>query len=1569
VGLANSAKPDWRGDYANTGRLSATGPATQPSPVFSVTVPGGDPTSGIELDSNNNVIVDELNGEVVSYNPSGTLNWSATIPGPTGTDFACPSAQPVVSANGSLYMTDDVGNLWQINPAGVDKTGIVTPTVVFQDPNGAGFLGTPKLGPDNSLYVEDAAGSLFAVGLNGTENYEFDATGSLQVAGTYKGVKGTSPFKSCGEPALNPSSGVAYYTSMDTNTHFGKSLTLGSLYAVNPSGNLLWSKAMPLLAQSSSAVLYVAPGNGGGTDGTVIVTDDRPEIAAFDALTGTQLWSVAPPDPAPLVASPALSLDGTTVYVANTGGELYAYNVATGTLNTAFGTNGAVTVSVGKGTVSAPVVDAAGRIYVVGNDGTLYGFDASGTQLWTVAGGVDTGETGMIAPKAMTAAIDANGTLYVTGTSGNVRGFAVVGPPATATPTPTETVTPTPTITDTPSLTDTPSSTPTALGATDAETATAAAQQTGTANANASSTAAAQQTATANANASSTAAAQQTGSVTAQTATAVAQQTGTANAIASNTAAAQQTGTANAIASNTAAAQQTSSATALTATAVAQQTGTANAIASNTAAAQQSVSATALTATAIAQQTGSATAQTATAIAQQTGSATAQTATAIAQQTGSATALTATAVADQTATAQTATAVAQQTGSATAQTATAVAQQTATATAQTATAVAQQTGSATAQTATAVAQQTATAAARQTSTATATAQATNGPAAGWSMLGGSTFHDNSVSISLNLSHAPGTSWHSNIAPSSGKQQLRASAAIGPDGTVYQPDGNGALVAVDPTSGSIKWRSADVLGLLQPVTSFPVLDTGSSPAIAANGTIYAGSETGGIFSFSPTDGSNHEISTDGTYQNSSIIIGPDGTLYGGSVDGTVYALSPTGKAHWAAGDGYQITNCPPATTLFIISTPALDQNGNLYVGYSCKSASAFYKGGVISLNPDGTFRWNQSNTNASGSAVRFGAVFGPSVLSPDGSALYVVDTSGAGGSQLVALNTSNGQVKWSFAAGGNIEAPPVLSGDGQHIYLTATGVQSAPTSSQAYADSPVIEFNPDGSVANALHLGQDPTLDTSYTTVRPVVDKDGNLLLVTAHNLLGYSGDLSHTLFPRFNLGVTQASTFLGGLSVDSKGNIYVSDNGSNLLALSSAVNQPTATAVNTEPPPPTQITPPTFTPVPFIPTDTPTASDTPGGKTTSQATSTPSGNTTTSPAPGVVGFGSVPQAATTNTTSSIGKGITVQVASGTLGLANYSRVTVHVPAAGETVKYTLQVTTPLAAKGAQSKLVPIKNGVGVPKGCAVATTVHGAGTFHFTRQAAANKSDTFCIAISTALSANVASVKLALGIAASASDGTVSSGKVQFAMSRQQMLALQVSLHAAQVVTNGTQILRVLVAPKAKLAYAVFYAGAKRSAATYKGVANSAGLATLTFAVKYLPSPAAGTAAVAVDVAATQGTRIGTAVARFTVRRPDAVLVLQKVVVKLKSATVHPGGTLEVDTVSAQAAKLTYRVTYGGKAGPSHAMTANGSGDATWRFAVAFKPGSGKHVIATVSVVAQQGKKRVSGSARFTVMG
>jgi hypothetical protein len=54
---------------------------------------------------------------------------------------------------------------------------------------------------------------------------------------------------------------------------------------------------------------------------TVIVADTGPQLVAFNATSGAVAWSVTPSDPSALLASPALSPDGSTAYAVNTGGD------------------------------------------------------------------------------------------------------------------------------------------------------------------------------------------------------------------------------------------------------------------------------------------------------------------------------------------------------------------------------------------------------------------------------------------------------------------------------------------------------------------------------------------------------------------------------------------------------------------------------------------------------------------------------------------------------------------------------------------------------------------------------------------------------------------------------------------------------------------------------------------------------------------------------------------------------------------------------------------------------------------------------------------------------------------------------------------------------------------------------------------------------------------------------------------------------------------------------------------------------------------------------------------------
>ena len=479
----------------------------------------------------------------------------------------------------------------------------------------------------------------------------------------------------------------------------------------------------------------------------------------------------------------------------------------------------------------------------------------------------------------------------------------------------------------------------------------------------------------------------------------------------------------------------------------------------------------------------------------------------------------------------------------------------------------------------------------------AAAPATSGPALqgaapGWSMLrggpssDGSVHNDGTVPLQLDLSHAPGVLWTQSLASSPASALLSDTAAVGPDGTLYQVDADGALVALDPVHGAVKWRSATVLGTHQ--ISLPLRDTGSSPAVGANGMIYAGSEAGGLYQFSPTDGSNIQLTGDGTYNGSSVIIGQDGTLYAGSIDGTVQAINPDGTQHWPGG-AYAVTQCPHSYTPFIQSTAALDAQGNLYIGYGCTAGGSggFMRGGVISLKADGTLRWKFSSTGSGPFPNLQGATYGPVVLSPDGSTVYATDAGGGGQPHLFAIDAASGALKWSFAAGGQLVTAPALSADGRYLYLAVSQVQSSPEVLNPEADSPVIAFDAaSGAIVNALHLSTDPTVDSNYGETAPIVDSAGNVLLFTAQRAVAYSAGLGTRLFAPFIEAQALNASFWGGLAVDGTGQIYASDNNGMLIAFSSTVNPPSPTPFPTNVPVATPVIV-TDTPVPLIPTDTP----------------------------------------------------------------------------------------------------------------------------------------------------------------------------------------------------------------------------------------------------------------------------------------------------------------------------------------------------------------------------------------------
>jgi len=468
-GLAVSPKPDWRGaDLGNTGRLPTYGAIMTPTQVFSAKPVSFGNTYGIELDGAGNVIFTTGTAQVYSYTPAGVQNWAAILGTTIGADVSGPPSHPVVSSDGNVYIGADNGNLYQINAS----TGAFS--AIFGTPGGVGLQQTPKIGADNTLYIGGLDGTLYHLSTtNGAAPlYTFGASGSVQTSGPAAGTTSVAPFKFYGEVALD-GAGNAYAASTDTNPASG---FLGTLYKVDPTGNLVWK--MPLQNASLGAVMLAAnPAVPGQT--LVIVADRTPEVNAFDAATGAVVWTFTPTDVNYFKSSPALSPDGRTVYINNNQDALYALNTATGALQTGFNGTGFVPI----GANDSPVVDAAGDVYMEISTGDLQGYSPTGALLWTIPNGGSTGQSGTSSPNYMSPAIGTDGTIYMGGNKALVRGFLGALPPTntpaptitpggptetptgtptaspTTTPSPTATTSPTPSLT--PSATSTPSTTPT----------------------------------------------------------------------------------------------------------------------------------------------------------------------------------------------------------------------------------------------------------------------------------------------------------------------------------------------------------------------------------------------------------------------------------------------------------------------------------------------------------------------------------------------------------------------------------------------------------------------------------------------------------------------------------------------------------------------------------------------------------------------------------------------------------------------------------------------------------------------------------------------------------------------------------------------------------------------------------------------------------------------------------------------------------------------------------------------------------------------------------------------------
>jgi outer membrane protein assembly factor BamB len=220
----------------------------------------------------------------------------------------------------------------------------------------------------------------------------------------------------------------------------------------------------------------------------------------------------------------------------------------------------------------------------------------------------------------------------------------------------------------------------------------------------------------------------------------------------------------------------------------------------------------------------------------------------------------------------------------------------------------------------------------------------------------------------------------------------------------------------------------------------------SAGAVIGGTLYVGSDADAFFALRTADGAMAwRIHVQGD-ADSGVSVAPDGSLrFTAGTD--LYAVSPDGNVRWRFRGGAP----------FMLSTPAVDDDGTAYVGSIDDR--------LYAVAPDGRMRWEHRAG---------GDISSSPVIGDDGTIYFGSDD------QSVYALTRDGRLRWRAALGGYVRAPVALGRDGSVL-------------AAVYGPSPrlVALDAATGDVRWYFPVGIDETSERGIAS-GPLVDVDGNV---------------------------------------------------------------------------------------------------------------------------------------------------------------------------------------------------------------------------------------------------------------------------------------------------------------------------------------------------------------------------------------------------------------------------------------------------------------------------------------------